>query len=328
VTRSYWLSLGSLALAGCLISSSSAAPVRHLEGDFPFGTRPPRDNSPWPDDLPPPPPPPEPEPEPVRFIAVGDAGEGNDAQYAVADAIEAVCAERGCDFVLYLGDNFYTDGVESIDDSEFQDKFELPYANLDLPFYVVNGNHDLDDNDDVLDLWKADIYVEYTEISEKWTMPAPYYTFQWGDLELFGLDTTQLVWGDEVQEGWLDDALSASTAPWKIVFGHHPYLTNGSHGRDGNDNWEEAFEDIVCERADVYLSGHDHTLQWLEPSCGLELIVSGAGAKTTPLEYEDHPTFFEDDEHEGFMWLEVGEELTGTFFDSDAVELFSMDVAR
>jgi tartrate-resistant acid phosphatase type 5 len=322
------LSMWSLMLTSCLSMSFPVHPGDpRVVGDFPFGAPPSRDP------IPPPPPPepapePEPEPEPVRFIAVGDAGEGNDAQFEVADAMEAVCAERGCDFVVYLGDNFYTDGVESVDDSEFEDKFELPYANLDLPFYVVNGNHDLDAEDGVLDLWKADIYVEYSEISDKWTMPAPYYNVLWGDVELFGLDTTQLVYGDEDQEDWLDGALDASVAPWKIVFGHHPHLSNGAHGHDDNDLWEDAFEDIVCERADLYLSGHDHTLQWLEPSCGVELVVSGAGAKLTPLEYEDNPTFFEDDTHEGFMWLEVGEDLTGAFYDRDAVELFSMTVSR
>jgi tartrate-resistant acid phosphatase type 5 len=317
-----------LMVAGCLTAASSpshAAPV--WQGSFPLGGSAPwaKDRTPWP----PVKDPPAEEPvEPVRFIAVGDAGEGNDAQYAVADAIEAVCAERGCDFVLYLGDNFYTDGVETIDDTEFQDKFELPYANLHLPFYVVNGNHDLDAGGEVLDPWKADLYVEYTQLSDKWTMPAPYYSFVWGDLELFGLDTTQMLYGDEEQEEWLDDALEASTARWKIVYGHHPYLTNGAHGHDEQDNLDEMFEGIVCERADVYLAGHDHTMQWLEPSCGMELIVSGAGAKTTPLEYEDHPTFFEDDDHHGFMWLEVGEDLTGAFFDSDAQELFSMTVGQ
>ena len=41
-------------------------------------------------------------------------------------------------------------------------------------------------------------------------------------------------------------------------------------------------EDIVCGRADVYLAAHDHSLQWLQPTCnGTELIVSGTGASST-----------------------------------------------
>ncbi len=42
----------------------------------------------------------------LRFVALGDAGEGNDAQYKVAGAMANLCAEKGCDFAIYLGDNF------------------------------------------------------------------------------------------------------------------------------------------------------------------------------------------------------------------------------
>jgi tartrate-resistant acid phosphatase type 5 len=39
-------------------------------------------------------------------------------------------------------DNFYDEGVDSLDDEQFQTKFELPYADIDFPFWVVLGNHD------------------------------------------------------------------------------------------------------------------------------------------------------------------------------------------
>ena len=78
----------------------------------------------------------------VRFVAMGDAGEGNTDQYLVGERIAEVCAAKddehgpGCEFVLYLGDNFYDDGVDDVDDSQFESKFELPYAGLDLPFMI------------------------------------------------------------------------------------------------------------------------------------------------------------------------------------------------
>src|SRR5688572_3744110 len=80
--------------------------------------------------------------ERLRFVVLGDGGEGNDAQYLVGQAMAGVCAELGCDFALYLGDNFYDTGVESVDDEQFQTKFEMPYADCDFPCYVVLGNHD------------------------------------------------------------------------------------------------------------------------------------------------------------------------------------------
>ncbi|WP_240167878.1 hypothetical protein [Streptomyces noursei] len=35
------------------------------------------------------------------------------------------------------------------------------------------------------------------------------------------------------QRAWLDGALRASRARWKIVLGHHPCLDNGKHGSAG-----------------------------------------------------------------------------------------------
>ena len=63
----------------------------------------------------------------VRFIAIGDMGTGDDGQYKVAAALESVCAERGCDFAIGLGDNIYEAGVDSVSDIQFQTKFEDPY---------------------------------------------------------------------------------------------------------------------------------------------------------------------------------------------------------
>ena len=44
------------------------------------------------------------------------------------------------------------------------------------------------------------------------------------------------------------------------------------------------FDDVVCGNAEMHLSGHDHSRQWLESTCkGTELVVSGAGATGTPV---------------------------------------------
>ena len=85
----------------------------------------------------------------VRFIALGDSGTGSAGQYAVGAAIARLCAEKsegdgraGCDLVLGFGDNIYENGPEDAFDVQFEDKFEQPFAPVDLPFYMVLGNHD------------------------------------------------------------------------------------------------------------------------------------------------------------------------------------------
>lgn len=283
----------------------------------------------------------------VRFVALGDAGRGNEAQYEVGAAMAQVCAQLGCDFALYLGDNIYSTGVSSVQDEQFETKFELPYADVDFPFYAVIGNHDLGLEGIGLEFWKAPIYVEYTQYSSKWTMPDVYYSFQWGDLGLVGLNTTDIFFGlGGDQEDFIEDALAdmPASTQWRIAFGHHPYLSNGPHGNAGAyediPDWlplteiprgeyvQEFIEEHVCGQFDLYISGHDHSRQFLEPACGTQLIVSGAGSETTTLE-GDNPTLFEDDTEEGFVWIEIsGDELTARFFDKAGNEDFSTSFTR
>lgn len=289
-----------------------------------------------------------PEPVPVRFVVLGDGGEGNDTQYAVADAMLAVCATKtdadpGCEFALYLGDNFYDDGVAAVDDEQFQTKFELPYADLTFPFYVVLGNHDYGS----LSLlgYKADYEIAYTAYSSKWTLPDHSYSFVVENVLFLGLDTNQIMleslWGDSGQGDWLDNEIAAAGADWNITFGHHPYRSNGAHGNAGeyegydwlpiaNGATVEDFMDAhFCGQVDLYFAGHDHNRQWLEPYCEVELVVSGAAAKTTDLEDRGNTTWFEDDSTAGFMWVEIrGDTMIGEFYDEAGALSYRGEVTR
>src|SRR5688572_24159997 len=88
----------------CLLSVSGCSFDGETDPDDPDGPGDPDD----PDD-----PPAVPE---VRFVVMGDTGEGNDGQHRVADAIAAKCAADGCDFVVLLGDNIYDEGVDNVAD--------------------------------------------------------------------------------------------------------------------------------------------------------------------------------------------------------------------
>lgn len=285
----------------------------------------------------------------VRFVAIGDTGEGNEAQYAVGQAIADLCAIKGCDFGMLLGDNFYDSGVASVDDPQFQDKFELPYEDIDFPIYIALGNHDYGGNGLGLDfdMKKAQYQIDYTKKSQIWKLPAKYYSFKQEHAEFWGLDTNQVMTdplngNSDPQRDWLIAGAAASTATWKIGFGHHPYISNGDHGNAGSyeniegfnlpfvtgENVKEFMEAAVCGKLDVFLSGHDHSIQWLEPKCGTEWIVSGAGSKAeaTP---GKNPAYFSAADTEGFLWVELKDDtLTGIFYDQTGKELFSKTVIK
>lgn len=280
----------------------------------------------------------------VRFVVLGDAGVGDEMQYTVADAIETICAEKGCDFALYLGDNFYEVGVEGVDDTQFVDKFENPYSNLDFPFYAVLGNHDYGGLGH--DQEKAEPQVEYTEFSDKWWMPDRYYSHTQEHIAFVGLDTNAILWNDqwggvEAQAQWVQDELESAHTLWKIAYGHHPYISNGEHGvagqYDGLENvpiasgtdFKVFVEDNLCGKVDIYFSGHDHDMQWLEPQCGVEFIVSGAGAKQRARQGWDVPTKFEQFNDNGFLWVEIADnQLFGQFYDSQAQLLYAEEITK
>lgn len=285
----------------------------------------------------------------VRFVALGDTGEGNEDQYMVAAAIVEVCAVKGCDFAIMLGDNFYDSGVDGTDDPQWQEKVELPYIDFTFPLYAVLGNHDYGGNGIGVDfdMDKSDYQVQYTDISDLWTMPDEYYTWKLQHTEFWGLDSNQIMTDPingsaEPQIEWFESGVAASTATWKIAFGHHPYISNGDHGNAGSydnlegipfpfvagDNIKEFVEASVCGKIDAYLAGHDHNIQWLEPQCGTEFIVSGAGSKSEGLPGQN-PAYFGMPDTEGFILVElVDNSFTGTFYDKTGAMLFTKTIMK
>jgi tartrate-resistant acid phosphatase type 5 len=290
------------------------------------------------------PPPPSPPASVVRFAAVGDTGRGNEGQYAVARALHGKCAEAGCDYVLALGDNIYEEGVTSVADPQFETKFRQPYAQISQPFWMVLGNHDYGSS---FEAARAQAQIDYTWAAEnaggKWRLPSHTYRRTDEHVEFFALDTTPAMFGPQPAQatavaGWL----AGSAATWKIALGHHPYRSNGSHGNAGayegvpgiGENVKALLDGGVCGKADVYLAGHDHNLQWLERSptvCGgTELLVSGAGATTKAFNTRMHsPTVFQTDTKLGFLYVVIRDrELTAEFVDSTGTTLFTRTITR
>lgn len=283
----------------------------------------------------------------VRFVAIGDTGKGNDGQYQVGKSIGAHCAAQGCDFVVLLGDNFYPSGVSSVSDPLWESAFVKPYAPVDAPFYAVLGNHDCGGNGSGTEFAKGDVQIDYAKMNPKWRMPARHYHWRLGDVEFFVGDTNRSMFGlDGDARAAFGTWLPSSTARWKIAFGHHPLRSNGPHGNAGsydglpyvpiaNGSGVKRFvEELVCGRADVYLSGHDHNIQWLTEPCSrpntalkTELIVSGGGARTTPL-VGKNPTHYQSGDL-GFVYVVISENaLTASFYDVDGKQQHSRTISK
>lgn len=229
--------------------------------------------------------------ETVRFVTFGDFGTGAQTQYAVANAIQKKCQTSGCDFALTLGDNIYNNGVKSVSDPQFQDKFEKPYAGLNFPFYMILGNHDYRGN--------VQAQLDYSQHSKKWTLPARYYSFDQGPATFLALDTNQ---ANEQQLAELLKVSKQSTRPWKILFGHHPRYTNSGYKNTQSPALKKLI-DGFCGQAQIYLSGHEHDKQHLKPVCGMEHLIVGTGAGQRQVGKGSNTLFAGNDF--GFAWVSV-----------------------
>jgi hypothetical protein len=297
----------------------------------------------------------------VRFVALGDAGQINPAKLDLARVMDERCAAAGgCQFAIYLGDNIYPAGAKGAYHQGFEDTFETPFRRLRLPFYVTQGNHDNSSQDfvggDGHDNTRGDAEVEYhyrrDRATDRWRMPARYYSIRYGDVEVFCMDTNAVLeggvgtndLGSAKQLAWLRDGLSASTARWKIVFGHHPYVSNGAHGNagsyrstvepQGDGSLLKTFiEGTLCDRADFYFNGHDHHLEWLKavPACGrTEFIISGAASEPRALTAPNiNEFYFQRGGVLGFWLVEVtGDTLRAVAYDVTGALLFDRTVTK
>jgi acid phosphatase len=218
----------------------------------------------------------------VHFFAFGDAGTGDANQRAVADQAHAVCSRRGCDFGLFLGDNFYDTGVASVQDPQWQTKYRDMYEALQIPLYALLGNHDWDPPANP----QVEIDFDLQDLDPLWRMPGYFYSFRFPEqggplLEIFVINSNNFA-SDSSAQQWLAQALAASQSPWKMVAFHHPIFTNGPHPPDEKEIYP-ALRPLICGKVQLLLSGHNHLFSHMKDnldSCGYDQLVIGTGGQT------------------------------------------------
>jgi tartrate-resistant acid phosphatase type 5 len=262
----------------------------------------------------------------LSFVAIGDVGKGNDVQRQVAAGVARACAERGCDLVAVLGDNLYPRGMQTDEDPRMDERIAEMYAGVGAPLYLVLGNHDYGHG---RDREAAARQVAWAAERPGIELPANAWVADAGPVRLVGLDTNAVFqFGEAFQARWLRERLAESSAPWKVVLGHHPYRSDGPHGNAGRydgTRWipwvsgsqlRALFDRELCGAADLYLAGHDHSRQVLA-ACGTDLVVSGAGASSTEVvDRGNDPRFAR--ATPGAVWFELVDDGEGLIVLLDA----------
>ena len=256
-----------------------------------------------------------------HFFVIGDWGRnGFYRQKDVAVAMDSIGVYIEPECIISTGDNFYPNGIASIDDPYWLSSYENIYNGYHLfcPWYVVLGNHDYRGN--------VEAQIAYSQKSRRWNMPARYFNIDipadendYPNIQLLIIDTNPLqddyygrskyaetVEGQDTtkQINWIKDQLGQSDAAWKLVFGHHPMYTSGKRKEDTSySRWH--LEDIFEEnKVDAYFAGHEHDLQHQKPENKYtHHFVSGAGSEIRPTGKMDFTRFSQS--IQGFMAVSV-----------------------
>lgn len=211
-----------------------------------------------------------------QFAVIGDVGTGRRGQHSVARAMHQHWKSSPFSMSLMTGDNIYPNGeIEKV-----SQVFEQPYSALlekGVKFYASLGNHDVRTN-------RGEDQITYPG----YNMASRYYTFTQSlgesTIQFFAIDTNQAyLEGEEgerrwqAQLAWLQSELGSSSAPWKIVFGHHPVYSSGYHG--SQDRLIRDLSPIFAQHGvQLYLNGHDHNYERTQPIKRTTYITTGHGA--------------------------------------------------
>jgi hypothetical protein len=212
---------------------------------------------------------PTPTPTPLRFAVIGDYGSAGQPEQDVANLVHSWQPA----FIITVGDNNYPYGeAETIDANigQYYHDYIYPYLGEygegagTNRFFPTLGNHDWDTPD-------AQPYLDY------FTLPGNerYYDFVWEPVHFFALDSDSRepdgFRSTSIQAEWLRVGLENSSAPWKIVYMHHPPYSSGYHGSVTWMRWP--FQEWG---ASIVLAGHDHLYERLEID-GFPYITAGLG---------------------------------------------------
>jgi tartrate-resistant acid phosphatase type 5 len=252
-------------------------------------------------------------------------------QMPTVSAMKSYCAQHSCDLGVMLGDNIYPDGAlaDADDARRFRDVFTTPYGSLvegrdNFRIYGVLGNHDWHTSRD-----GALAQVRFLETTPPFFMNGLFYRVvpaaAHGEVEIFALDTQVLLAATKTPEAvlaedasevqtddleyfepwaapqneaernmvqWLEASLASSKARWKIVIGHHPLWTTAGSKFQQAKSLRRLILPALCRYADLYLAGHEHTLEVHTDGCTealpasdvtpLPQVVSGSASKMRP----------------------------------------------
>jgi tartrate-resistant acid phosphatase type 5 len=253
----------------------------------------------------------------LRALHLADFGDGTCQQEKVAGAVAREHARSPFQLALFPGDNIYDCGpdvaVPGADACRFGAdgntvapgftpptdpsfaRHEAPLAPLaegpGVPVYLALGNHDVSTGcgavGDPAAISRLRACLEVAHVSPLWRMPARHYVVDQGPARFIVFDSNLLkrdYGGFTIDEevAFVADAAEGCEDRTCFLVGHHPPVTAGAHRDDATAEYVGRVNRILEAakgRVRGWLVGHDHDLQHLRTPSGVDVFVSGNGAR-------------------------------------------------
>ena len=214
---------------------------------------------------------------------IGDYGSGNTREGQVADMIDAA----GVDAIVTAGDNVYAStGFDRLV-GRYYHEWIGDYSGIYGPgswrnrFFPSLGNHDYSD------VGLPGYLAFFTlpgdgVISTNTSGNERYYDARIDDIHLFIVNSQPQepdgLHPDTIQGAWLQSALAASTAEWKIVIFHNPPYSSIPGKSAQWMQWP-----FAAWGADLVVTGDAHVYERLRIG-GFDYVITGLGINNSPQE--------------------------------------------
>lgn len=177
--------------------------------------------------------------------------------------------------VLVLGDNQYPDGLLA----DYNNFFNGTWGKYKSKMHPVPGNHEYH-------VLNAQGYFDYFNgVGVNTGMAGErgkgYYSYNLGSWHLIALNSEAM---SSTQNAWLENDLNNTTAACVLAYWHSPRWSSGTHG--SNAKTAPFVDALYRHKADVILTGHDHTYERFGPqnpqgaedtTSGIREFVAGMG---------------------------------------------------
>ena len=263
--------------------------------------------------------------EPVKnprysIIAVGDTGRTHrfaqilGGQIAVSEAMTSEARESPIDALIFLGDNFYWDGLDQENlvprvrqnlvapycyflrldgprSSEVEEACRVPERDrAPVPVFAVLGNHDLIlPQSPELEREAVPLFVPDWQMSSGLTR-----VFELGNGISLILFESEVAIDDQPRiHRSIEKAIHEAQGPWRILAMHRPISTNdrGEKILRGYPGWVRSGIESADLPVQLVLTGHHHSLQVFETRAPFPAlhVGAGSGSKASGPLAQNHP---------------------------------------